>query len=85
MNSALSESASTTRTPPSNRLVLVRHGETNWSNLGKHTSVTDLPLTSVGEQQARNVGAVLAGRPFGSLLALLRENIGTTSDVDPSP
>lgn len=46
---------------------LVRHGETAWSRLGKHTGRTDIPLTEEGERQARAVGARLAGRRFGQV------------------
>jgi probable phosphoglycerate mutase len=36
-------------------LWLVRHGETEWSRDGKHTSTTDLPLTEEGEEVARSL------------------------------
>jgi broad specificity phosphatase PhoE len=47
---------------------LVRHGETAWSRLGKHTGRSDIPLTEEGERQARAVGAHLGGRRFGQVL-----------------
>jgi broad specificity phosphatase PhoE len=46
------------------RLVLVRHGETEWSKAGRHTGRTDVPLTEVGREQARRIGRALAGRTF---------------------
>ena len=49
-------------------LWLVRHGETEWSLSGQHTGRTDLPLTSVGEEQARKIGQFLKGRRFGIVL-----------------
>jgi broad specificity phosphatase PhoE len=47
---------------------LVRHGETAWSRIGKHTGRSDIPLTEEGERQARAVGAYLGGRRFGQVL-----------------
>lgn len=46
------------------RICLIRHGETEWSRLGRHTSHTDLPLTPAGEAQARQLGAQLDGVRF---------------------
>jgi broad specificity phosphatase PhoE len=50
-------------------LWLVRHGETEWTATGQHTSHTDVPLTATGREQATSVGGVLAGRPFAEVLS----------------
>ena len=43
------------------RLVLLRHGETEWSRDHKHTSRTDLDLTERGREQAQRAAATLSG------------------------
>lgn len=41
-------------------LLVVRHGQTEWSKSGQHTSYTDLQLLAEGEEQARRLGPLLA-------------------------
>jgi probable phosphoglycerate mutase len=45
-------------------LYLIRHGETEWSLSGRHTSRTDVPLTEQGEQDARKLGGRLRAARF---------------------
>ena len=57
--------------PPSDvrhDLWLVRHGETEWARLGRHTGRTDVPLTETGRDQALDLGRRLAGHPFELVL-----------------
>lgn len=49
-------------------IVLIRHGQTEWSANGRHTSVTDLPLTPAGERAATALAVRLANRSFGLVL-----------------
>ena len=49
-------------------IVLVRHGETEWSRDGRHTGRTDLALTDVGEKQGERLSSLLAGRVFALVL-----------------
>ncbi len=50
------------------RLLLIRHGETEWSRSGRHTGCTDLPLLAEGEAQARALRPRVA--PFRSATVL---------------
>ncbi|QAY69671.1 histidine phosphatase family protein [Xylanimonas protaetiae] len=51
------------------QLVLLRHGETEWSASGQHTGRTDIPLTAAGEEQARQAGRALGGYDFAAVYA----------------
>lgn len=57
--------------PPADRprrLVLVRHGETEWSATGRHTGSTDVPLTETGRAQAAALREALEGWRFDTVL-----------------
>jgi probable phosphoglycerate mutase len=59
-------------------VVLVRHGETEWSRAGRHTGRTDIPLTERGREQARVVGAALESRRFERVLTSPLERAAET-------
>ena len=54
---------------PTQQVVLVRHGETEWSKDGRHTGTSDIPLTEHGRQQARRLKAELQHWPFALVLS----------------
>jgi broad specificity phosphatase PhoE len=53
---------------PERQIYLVRHGETEWARLGRHTGRTDVPLTDKGRDQALDLGRRLAGHRFTLVL-----------------
>src|ERR1700761_7139740 len=48
---------------------LARHGETAWSITGRHTGLTDLPLTPVGESNARKLRGALQALRFTKIFS----------------
>lgn len=74
-----------------NDIVLIRHGQTEWSITGQHTGRTDVPLTDFGRQQADALGEMLDGTHFGLVLSsplvrawetMLRAGYGATGVAD---
>jgi probable phosphoglycerate mutase len=53
---------------PERQIYLVRHGETDWARLGRHTGRTDVSLTALGREQARDLGRRIGDHPFGLVL-----------------
>jgi probable phosphoglycerate mutase len=49
------------------RLWLVRHGETEWSQLGRHTGLTDIRLTDLGRAQALATARALDGQAYAAV------------------
>lgn len=59
------------------QLLVVRHGETEWSRTGQHTGRSDIPLTDRGREEARAAARTLDGwdldRAYTSPLTRARE------------
>ncbi|MEA2715881.1 MAG: hypothetical protein QOI99_198 [Actinomycetota bacterium] len=51
------------------RIVLVRHGETEWTRTGRHTGRTDVPLTDAGRHEAEGLRRALARWTFARVLS----------------
>jgi broad specificity phosphatase PhoE len=62
-------------------IYLARHGQTAWSLTGRHTGLTDLPLTERGEQEARDLGKRLAAFTFAKVFTSPLQRAARTSDI----
>ena len=60
---------------------VVRHGETEWSRDGRHTSFSDIPLTDNGIEVARTLGERLAGTSFDLVLTSPRQRARRTAEL----
>jgi broad specificity phosphatase PhoE len=66
-------------------LILLRHGETEWSLAGKHTGRTDIPLTPRGEAAAAALAPVLAKRDIIAVLTSPAQRALRTADLALGP
>jgi probable phosphoglycerate mutase len=79
MIGAMGDAADTRTHEP--ELWLVRHGETEWSRDGRHTSFTDLPLTENGVRAAETLRARLGGERFDLVLTSPRDRARRTAEM----
>jgi broad specificity phosphatase PhoE len=63
------------------KLYLVRHGETAWSLAGRHTGLTDVPLTEPGERDAHRLGERLAGVAFAKVFTSPLQRAARTCEL----
>jgi len=66
---------------PHPRLVVVRHGETEWSRAWRHTGSTDIPLTPEGRARAEALRAGLADQRFALVLTSPLQRARITADL----
>jgi broad specificity phosphatase PhoE len=66
---------------PSQRVFLVRHGETEWSVSGQHTGLTDIPLTESGRALAMKWAPILAQLNFALVLTSPLQRARETCDL----
>jgi broad specificity phosphatase PhoE len=60
-------------------LILLRHGETEWSRAGRHTGRTDIPLTARGEARAKAVAPLLSRRHIAAVFTSPARRAVTTA------
>ncbi len=62
-------------------LWLIRHGETEWSLDGRHTSWTDIPLTEHGRKRAEELRDFLNAKKFAQVFVSPRQRARQTCDI----
>jgi broad specificity phosphatase PhoE len=66
---------------PRKKIYLIRHGETEWTLNGKHTGMTDVPLTKHGEDQSASIGKRLKGHAFQMVLSSPLQRAAKTCEI----
>src|SRR5215469_2853239 len=66
---------------PMGDLILLRHGQTEWSKAGKHTGRTDVPLTAQGVASARSLEPMLAKRQIVAVFTSPAARAVRTADL----
>jgi broad specificity phosphatase PhoE len=69
------------REDPTGELWVIRHGETEWSRDGLHTSHSELELTASGEEVARRLAGRLEGVQFDLVLSSPRQRTRRTAEL----
>ena len=63
------------------RIYVVRHGETDWSALGRHTGRSNIPLNAAGERQAERLRPILARVAFARVLSSPLDRARRTAEL----
>ncbi|MEW6568066.1 MAG: histidine phosphatase family protein [Chloroflexota bacterium] len=71
------------------RLLLIRHGETDWNVEGRYQGQSDVPLSEAGRQQARRLAVELRDVPLSAIyssdLARARETAQMVAEASGAP
>jgi probable phosphoglycerate mutase len=62
-------------------LILLRHGQTEWSQAGRHTGRTNIPLTARGEAAAAKLAPQLAGRQIQAVFTSPAQRAARTAEL----